>query len=109
MSGGLYKEDSMNAVHGIDSHYDMPHLTPFLRQVDWHGGYTAAAGHHFYTARNFPKSYWNRVAFVAEPTGRVLHNAIIEKDGSGFCRKEWFQHTGQFRRMVFPRTCGGRT
>lgn len=81
---------SVNAVHGIDSHYDMPHLTPFLRQVDWHGGYTAAAGHHFYTARNFPKSYWNRVAFVAEPTGRVLHNAIIEKDGSGFSEKNGF-------------------
>ncbi|MEX0882719.1 MAG: dehydrogenase, partial [Cyclobacteriaceae bacterium] len=81
---------SVNAVHGIDSHYDMPHLTPFLRQVDWHGGYTAAAGHHFYTARNFPKSYWNRIAFVAEPTGRVLHNAIIEKDGSGFKEKNGF-------------------
>lgn len=81
---------SVNAVHGIDSHYDMPHLTPFLRQVDWHGGYTAAAGHHLYTARSFPKSYWNRIAFVAEPTGRVLHNAIIESEGSGFKEKNGF-------------------
>jgi putative membrane-bound dehydrogenase-like protein len=81
---------SSNAVHGIDSHYDMPHLTPFLRQVDWHGGYTAAAGHNFYTARNFPKSYWNKVAFVAEPTGRVLHNAIIEREGSGYKEKNGF-------------------
>ncbi|MDO9552447.1 PVC-type heme-binding CxxCH protein [Rhodonellum sp.] len=81
---------SNNAIHGIDTHYDMPHLTPYLRQVDWHGSYTAAAGHNFYTARSFPKSYWNRVAFVAEPTGRVLHNAIIEKDGSGFKEKNGF-------------------
>lgn len=81
---------SSNAVHGIDSHYDMPHVTPFLRQVDWHGGYTAAAGHNFYTARDFPKSYWNKVAFVAEPTGRVLHNAIIERDGSGFKERNGF-------------------
>jgi len=81
---------SVNAVHGIDSHYDMPHLTPFLRQVDWHGSYTAAAGHNFYTARNFPKAYWNRIAFVAEPTGRVLHNAIIEPNGSGFKEKNGF-------------------
>ena len=79
-----------NTVFGIDSHYDMPHLTQFLRQVDYHGGYTAAAGHNFYTARTFPKSYWNRVAFVAEPTGRVLHNAIITKDGSGFKEKNGF-------------------
>lgn len=83
-------QGSANTVHGIDSHYDMPHLTPFLRQVDWHGSYTAAAGHNFYTARNFPKEYWNRIAFVAEPTGRVLHNAIINPDGSGFTEKNGF-------------------
>lgn len=81
---------SGGAVHGIDSHYEMPHITPFLRQVDWHGGYTAAAGHNFYTARNFPMPYWNKVAFVAEPTGRVLHNAIIEREGSGYKENNGF-------------------
>ncbi|EMS34767.1 Putative secreted glycosyl hydrolase [Mariniradius saccharolyticus AK6] len=85
ISGGVN-----NTVFGIETHSDMPHLTPALRQVDYHGGYTAAAGHNFYTARNFPKKYWNRIAFVAEPTGRVLHNAIIEKDGSGFIEKNGF-------------------
>ncbi|GAB3226171.1 ThuA domain-containing protein [Algoriphagus aestuariicola] len=83
-------QGSANTVHGIDSHYDMPHLTPFLRQVDWFGGYTAAAGHNFYTARSFPQSYWNRIAFVAEPTGRVLHKAIINSEGSGFEEKNGF-------------------
>jgi len=83
-------QGSANTVHGIDSHYDMPHLTPFLRQVDWFGSYTAAAGHNFYTARSFPKNYWNKIAFVAEPTGRVLHNAIINPDGSGFKEKNGF-------------------
>ncbi|MFC3414555.1 PVC-type heme-binding CxxCH protein [Algoriphagus hitonicola] len=83
-------QGSANTVHGIDSHYDMPHLTPFLRQVDWHGSYTAAAGHNFYTARDFPKEYWNRIAFVAEPTGRILHNAIINAEGSGFTEKNGF-------------------
>jgi putative membrane-bound dehydrogenase-like protein len=83
-------QGSANTVHGIDTHYDMPHLTPFLRQVDWHGSYTAAAGHNFYTARSFPEKYWNRIAFVAEPTGRVLHNAQINPDGSGFKEKNDF-------------------
>ena len=83
-------QGSANTVHGIDSHYDMPNLEPFLRQVDWHGGYTAAAGHNFYTARSFPEKYWNRIAFVAEPTGRVLHNAIINPDGSGYKEKNGF-------------------
>ena len=44
----------------------------------------AAAGHNFYTARAFPEEYWNRVAFVNEPTGHVVHRAIIERQGSGF-------------------------
>jgi len=83
-------QGSANTVQGIDSHYDMYHVTPFLRQVDWHKGYTAAAGHNFYTARSFPKSYWNRIAFVAEPTGRVLHNNIILPEGSGYTEKNGF-------------------
>lgn len=79
-----------NTATGIDSHYDMPHLTPFLRQVDWHGSYTAAAGHNLYTARNFPQEYWNQMAFVTEPTGRVLHNSKLIEDGSGYREKNAF-------------------
>ncbi|NNE77392.1 MAG: dehydrogenase, partial [Pricia sp.] len=33
----------------IDGHYDMQPITPNYRQVDVFGGFTAAAGHHFYT------------------------------------------------------------
>ena len=40
-------------------------ITDKVRQVDYHGGYTAAAGHALYTARNYPQEYWNRTAFVA--------------------------------------------
>ncbi|SFU13866.1 putative membrane-bound dehydrogenase domain-containing protein [Algoriphagus locisalis] len=85
----IYK-GTPNTATGIDSHYDMPHITPFLRQVDWHGSYTAAAGHNLYTARNFPQEYWNQMAFVAEPTGRVLHNAKILEEGSGYREKNAF-------------------
>jgi hypothetical protein len=58
--------------------------TQKIRQVDVQGGFTAAAGHNFYTARAFPREYWNRVAFVNEPTGHVVHRAVIERRGSGF-------------------------
>lgn len=85
----IYK-GTPNTATGIDSHYDMPHLTPFLRQVDWHGSYTAAAGHNLYTARSFPSEYWNKMAFVAEPTGRVLHNARLLEEGSGYKEKNAF-------------------
>lgn len=78
----------LQPVQKIDGHYDMHVVFPNLRQVDVHGGFTAATGHNFYTARNFPKEYWNRIAFVCEPTGRVIHNAILEKKGAGFVEKD---------------------
>lgn len=71
-------------VEKIDAHYSMHVATKNLRQVDVHGGFTAAAGHSLYTARNFPKEYWNRVAFVTEPTGRLIHKNILKQQGSGF-------------------------
>ncbi|MBF9252833.1 ThuA domain-containing protein [Pontibacter sp. 172403-2] len=71
-------------IKKIDGHYAMHTMTPNLRQVDVHGGFTAAAGHNLYTARSFPQEYWNRIAFVCEPTGRVVHQAILEPDGAGY-------------------------
>jgi len=72
------------SVKKIEGHYAMHVVTKNLRQVDVFNGFTAAAGHNLYTARNFPEEYWNKVAFVNEPTGRVVHKAILEPDGSGF-------------------------
>ncbi|MCE7043468.1 PVC-type heme-binding CxxCH protein [Dyadobacter sp. CY312] len=82
------EESSIQAVQKIDGHYDAHSMTPNLRQVDVVGGFTSAAGHHFYTARNFPKEYWNRIAFVSEPTIRLVHQSIIEPDGAGFKEKD---------------------
>ncbi len=73
-----------NFGHKIDGHYAMHPITQQVRQVDVFGGFTAAAGHSLYTARDFPEAYWNRMAFVCEPTGRLVHNAIMKPDGSGF-------------------------
>jgi len=76
------------AVDKIDGHYAMHVVTKNLRQVDVFNGFTAAAGHSLYTARNFPKAYWNRIAFVNEPTGRVVHQAVLEPKGSGFAEQD---------------------
>jgi len=73
-----------SGVEKLDAHYEMHVATKNLRQVDVHGGFTAAAGHSLYTARNFPKEYWNRVAFVNEPTGRVIHRTVLQQNGAGF-------------------------
>jgi uncharacterized protein len=66
------------------------HPLTTIRQVDWHGGFTAAAGHALYTARQFPKSYWNRIAFVCEPTGHLVHMCLLERKGSGFVSRDRF-------------------
>ena len=52
--------------------------------MDFHGRYTAGAGSAIYTARNFPKEYWNRVQFVAEPTGHLLGKFHLEARGADF-------------------------
>jgi putative membrane-bound dehydrogenase-like protein len=62
-------------------------ITEKVRQVDWHDRYTAGAGHALYTARSFPKAYWNRASFVAEPTGHLLGRFFIEPQGADFVAK----------------------
>ena len=59
-------------------------ITDKVRQVDWHGGFTAAAGHALYTARTYPRTYWNRTAFVSEPTGHLVATFTLEPRGSDF-------------------------
>lgn len=64
--------------------------TDKVRQVDWHGGYTAAAGHSLYTARQFPKTWWNRLAFVCEPTGHIVGAFVLRPDGSNYKSRNSF-------------------
>ena len=59
-------------------------ITDMVRQVDFHGRYTAGAGSAIYAARNFPKEYWNRVQFVSEPTGHLLGKFHLDRRGTDF-------------------------
>jgi putative membrane-bound dehydrogenase-like protein len=59
-------------------------VTDKVRQVDWFGGFTAGAGHALYTARAFPKGFWNRTAFVCEPTGHLAATFTLEERGADF-------------------------
>lgn len=72
---------------------DSPNFYPVterVRQVDQHGKYTSGAGHSLYTARRFPEKFWNRMAFVAGPTGHLLGRFALESKGSGFvAHNEW--------------------
>ena len=66
-----------------DTHLFDP-ITEKVRQVDHHGGYTAAAGHALYTARSYPKQWWNRTAFVCGPTGHLVGTFVLKPDGASF-------------------------
>jgi len=61
-----------------------------IRQVDHHGRFTAAAGHRLYTARSYPREYWNRTAFVCEPTGHIVAAFTVQPQGAAFTsRMAW--------------------
>ncbi len=64
--------------------------TDKVRQVDQFGGYTAAAGHALYTARTYPKEYWNRTAFVNGPTGHLTGTFVIKQQGTDFKSENLF-------------------
>lgn len=63
-------------------------ITDKVRQVDVFGGYTAATGHALYTARQFPEEYWNRAAFVNEPTGHLVHQGFLRQEGTQFVMED---------------------
>src|SRR5690606_28289524 len=63
---------------GIEKRSDIYPLTD-IKQVDQFGRYTAGAAHEIYTARAFPREYWNRAAFVAEPTGHLVGQFDLQR------------------------------
>ena len=91
----------------IQGHYEIfsPDTIP-LQQVDVRGGYTAAAGANFYTARNYPEKYLNQM-YVNEPTGHLVHLAKIVKKGAGYVEEDGgniFASTDAWTAPVFTET-----
>ncbi|HVW00354.1 MAG TPA: PVC-type heme-binding CxxCH protein, partial [Planctomycetaceae bacterium] len=78
---------SSSVLNGIADSNKFEAITENVRQVDHHGGFTAAAGHALYTARTYPQEYWNRTAFVTEPTGHLIATFVIRPNGAGFTSK----------------------
>jgi putative membrane-bound dehydrogenase-like protein len=71
-------------LNGIADSARMQPITDKIRQVDHHGRHTAAAGHALYTARAYPREYWNSTAFVCEPTGHLVGVFLLSADGAGY-------------------------
>jgi putative membrane-bound dehydrogenase-like protein len=72
----------------IEDHKKIHPITNMVRQVDVHGGFTAACGRAFYTARAFPQEYWDRASFICEPTGHLVHVDWIVPQGSTFVARD---------------------
>lgn len=84
---------------------DTPKFFPVcskIRQVDYFGGYTAGAGCEIYTARSLPKEYWNRIAFVAEPTGHLVGQFALEPAGGTFVGRNDFSLMGSDDEWTAP-------
>jgi putative membrane-bound dehydrogenase-like protein len=81
---------SSAVLRGIAGNAPMHPITDKVRQVDYHGHFTAGAGHALYTARTYPRVYWDRTAFVAEPTGHLVATFTIEPNGASYrSRNAW--------------------
>lgn len=74
---------------------DNPIFNPMsmdVRQVDQFDRYTSGAGHAIYTARRFPASYHNRIAFVCGPTGKLVGQFEMTRDGAGWKANQSFNN-----------------
>lgn len=60
------------------------HLSPYLRQVDVFGGYTAAAGHTFTASASLPPHIPGNTAMICEPTGHLVSMAEAVPVGSSY-------------------------
>jgi putative membrane-bound dehydrogenase-like protein len=97
----------LNGINSVGSkkianYYAFHPITPNVRQVDVFGGFTAAAGHNIYTARAYPKEYWNRMAFICEPTGHLLAQGELIKDGAGYILQDQWNLMASSDEWVSP-------
>lgn len=83
---------SAPSVLMVRDHARLHPVTDAVLQVDFQRGYTAACGAAVYTGRAFPREYWNRAVFVCEPTGHLVHQCFVARDGWNLVASDdpWF-------------------
>ncbi|MCP8899092.1 PVC-type heme-binding CxxCH protein [Gilvimarinus xylanilyticus] len=75
---GRQKEVAPQMAAQIDEFGQIFPVTYNYLQVDNIGRYTAGSGLNIYTARAFPQRFWNRGAFIGEPTAHLLGQFALE-------------------------------
>lgn len=84
---GQHEQMAPGMAAKIDNVPQVFPITHNFLQVDSHGRYTAGAGFNLYTARAFPERFWNRSAFIGEPTAHLLGQFVLEENGSTYSAK----------------------
>ncbi len=59
-----------------------------IRQVDFFDRFTAAAGHAIATGHRLPAAWHDRVAFVCEPTGKLVAAFELQRQGASFVARQ---------------------
>ncbi len=70
-----------------DSTNKVKPITNDIIAGDKWSGFTSATSHELYTARLFPKEYWNRAAFVTEGTSHLVNVDFLDAVGSTWTAK----------------------
>ena len=96
---GKSSPDHAGAAPVHDSAWVFPIMAE-IRQGDWLGQYTAAAGHSFATGAMVPQSWINRTAFVCAPTAHTVgrfdtypaESGLKSRNAFNICAStdEWF-------------------
>lgn len=81
---GQHEQLAPGMAAKIDNFPQIFPITHNFLQVDSHGRYTAGSGFNLYTARAFPERFWNRSAFIGEPTAHLLGQFFLEENGSSY-------------------------
>jgi putative membrane-bound dehydrogenase-like protein len=76
-------------IASIEDHKRYHPIGPY-RQVDFHGGFTAASGFEFYGDVFLPPPYGSDVALVCEPTGHLIHICFPKEEGSHFRTRDGY-------------------
>ncbi len=84
---GKHQEVPPGMASRIEGFSQVFPVTHNFLQVDAHGRYTAGSGFNLYTARAFPERFWNRGAFIGEPTAHLLGQFFLEPKGATYQAK----------------------
>ncbi len=107
-SGPGARPTSGPGYQSLAQFYNAHYVTPYIRQVDVHGGYTAAAGHQLYTARQFPQPLLEPHRVHHRTDGASGRPGILEKNGASFLTRDGWNLMAAAEEWMSPVHAHGR-